>query len=265
MDSSRSSVISARARQRSAVARHRGGAAAFVSARSCCWRATRPAVSADQQQNDGDREDHPQAADQPGLGLRAHLLGPPFGVFSAFGGIEEGDLGGGGPGVGALAPVQRLGEPHASVELAVRAAEGVPRVGGGGEVLDGCAGLPCPRPARSAAAARRAPGPRVRSPRRRCHWSPAGSRPRGRSVAGVRAPPRTAVEAPARARVRPGCRSSPVSAPGRAARPAAPGPILAYTPSRGLGDRATDPARGRVALDGQRVRLAPLPSLQQGV
>ena len=87
------------------------------------------------EQDHGDREDHAQAADQAGLRPRAHLLGAPFGLLVALGGVEEGDLGGGEPGVRALAPLQRLGQPHAAVELAVRAAEGVPPVGGRGEVL----------------------------------------------------------------------------------------------------------------------------------
>ena len=62
-----------------------------------------------------------------------------------------------------LLPLQRRVEPGTAVELAVRAAERLPAVGGGGEVAEECVGRRRRRRATTAAGATPGPGPRGRA------------------------------------------------------------------------------------------------------
>ena len=87
------------------------------------------------EEHGGAAEHDPEPTDQPGLRTRllgrAALLG--FGEVRA--GVEELLFGRGQLGVRLFLPLQGLGEADASVQLAGWATQGVPGLGGGGEVV----------------------------------------------------------------------------------------------------------------------------------
>ena len=88
-----------------------------------------------EEKNAGAGQHDPQSADESCLSLR--LVG--YGAFLGFGeggaGVEELVLGHGELGVRALLPLPGLGETEAAVQLARGAAQDVPALGGGGEVV----------------------------------------------------------------------------------------------------------------------------------
>ena len=98
----------------------------------------RPAGDEGEDEEYGGAGEHdPEPPDQPGLPLGLLGRSAVLGVGEDRAGVEELAFGRGQGGVRPFLPVQGLGQPDAAVQLAVRATQGVPGVGGGGEVVQG--------------------------------------------------------------------------------------------------------------------------------
>ena len=118
-----------------ALSPRRRGLGRVAIARSDCTAARTAGDEREDEEYGGAAQHDPQPPDQPRLPLgllgRSAVLG--FGEVRA--GVEELPFGRGQVGVRPFLPLQGLGEADASVQLAGWAPQGVPGLGGGGDVV----------------------------------------------------------------------------------------------------------------------------------